>query len=79
MRINLMNMTEEIHAHREILVKAYPEIGIADSPVLTECEAQPGVFEVWWATSLGTFLHINIDGTRVEQDGILPEHYIEER
>lgn len=76
MNINLMHLKDELDAHREILAAAYKEVQIADSPVLTESPHNPGVYEVWWPTNLGTFLHITPEGVRVEQGDIMPDHYI---
>lgn len=84
MNINLALQHLEIEASREVLEKALqqdePETKLHHEPILVHQYPveMAGVYEVWFASNQGTFVHVTPDGHIVQQYSITPEIYFPE-
>lgn len=72
MNINLMSVQAQIDESREILQKS--RTGKLGPAVLLPDEEVVGVYQVWFPVD-DVFVHVEPDGTAIEQTEVLPEHF----
>ena len=72
MNVNLTPIQAEIDASREILQKR--RTGKLGPAVLLPDEEVIGVYQVWFPVD-DVFVHVEPDGSWIEQTEVLPEHF----